>query len=48
MNMSAKGNGLGLYLSQMIANLHNGDIQPIANPGGGMCFTITVPLQGGN
>ena len=44
MNMSAKGSGLGLYLSQMIANLHGGEIQPVANNDGGMCFTITVPF----
>ena len=44
-NMSAKGSGLGLYISQMIANIHGGKILLQKNEGEGMCFQITLPSK---
>ena len=44
-NMSAKGSGLGLYISQMIANIHGGKIILKRNQAEGMCFEIILPLK---
>lgn len=39
------GMGLGLYLSQQIAELHGGQLQVDFPEDGGTCFTIALPLQ---
>ena len=42
--MSARGTGLGLYLSQCIARMHRGRISADSDgPGRGATFTITLP-----
>lgn len=40
-----EGTGLGLYLSQKIANLLGGDIRAESEFGKGSVFTLTLPLK---
>ncbi|MES3022996.1 MAG: ATP-binding protein [Pseudomonadota bacterium] len=42
---TAGGVGLGLSLVRQIARHHGGDVQCLANPGGGCCFKVTLPLD---
>ena len=37
------GAGLGLYLVERIAHLHDGHIEVASNPGQGSCFTLRLP-----
>ena len=47
-NMSARGSGLGLYLAQSIARLHNGRILASSEGAGkGSSFTLVLPLSAG-
>lgn len=39
------GSGLGLTLARRMARAHGGDVTYSPRPGGGSCFTLTVPLQ---
>jgi signal transduction histidine kinase len=39
------GTGLGLALSQKLAQLHHGDIQVESTPNQGSCFTLRLPLD---
>jgi signal transduction histidine kinase len=39
------GSGLGLTLARRMARAHGGDVTCSPRPGGGSCFTLTVPLQ---
>ena len=39
-----QGSGLGLTLARRIARDHGGDIVCYPRPGGGSCFTLTLPL----
>ena len=41
---SAKGTGLGLYLTQNIIDAHKGKINIEENPGGGSIFIVLLPL----
>ena len=41
----ARGTGLGLPVTQKILREHGGDIRVEKNPGDGVSFTITLPLQ---
>lgn len=41
------GSGLGLSISQRIAQLHGGGIQVQSQPGHGSTFTVTLPLTNG-
>jgi len=38
-----KGNGLGLYISRQIVELHGGTIDVLSSEGEGTCFTIVLP-----
>ena len=39
------GSGLGLTLARRMARAHGGDVTYSPRPGGGSCFTLTIPLQ---
>lgn len=39
------GSGLGLTLARRMARAHGGDVTYSPRPGGGSCFSLTVPLQ---
>lgn len=43
-NQAPSGTGLGLYISRAIVIAHGGTLEVDAAPGGGSCFTVTVPL----
>jgi signal transduction histidine kinase len=38
------GSGMGLYVARLVLESHGGDIQVVNQPGGGACFTLTLPL----
>ena len=38
------GVGLGLALVRSIAERHNGQVKCLARPGGGSCFSVTLPM----
>jgi PAS domain S-box-containing protein len=40
------GMGLGLYVARQIAEAHGGTIAAANAPGGGVCFTVRLPLAG--
>ena len=40
------GNGLGLYLTRRIVELHDGDIDVVSRPDEGTTFTIRLPVNG--
>ncbi|PYQ53185.1 MAG: hypothetical protein DMF59_02500 [Acidobacteria bacterium] len=40
---AVKGNGLGLYISRQIVELHGGTIDVLSSEGEGTCFTIELP-----
>jgi signal transduction histidine kinase len=45
-DMSAKGSGIGLYMAQNIAKIHNGRLSGSSpGPGKGSVFTLTLPLH---
>jgi signal transduction histidine kinase len=44
-NATQAGTGLGLALSQKLAQLHQGDIQVESTPNQGSCFTLRLPLD---
>ena len=39
------GVGLGLTLVRSIAERHNGQVKCLPRPGGGSCFSVTLPLS---
>lgn len=39
------GTGLGLAYAKMLANVHKGNLTYEDAPGGGSCFTITIPIH---
>ena len=41
------GAGLGLALVQEIARVHGGQVNVVSEPGRGSCFTVTLPVHGG-
>lgn len=44
-DMSARGSGLGLYLVDLVAKIHNGKISAKSEgPGKGACFTLALPI----
>jgi signal transduction histidine kinase len=42
---TAGGVGLGLSLVRQIATQHGGSVRCEARPGGGSCFTLTLPPE---
>lgn len=44
LNSGIQGSGLGLTLSQQIAQAHHGDVTYQPRPGGGSIFTLRLPL----
>ena len=42
-----KGSGLGLYLSKYFIEMHEGSIHATSQRGAGTCFTIQLPIEGG-
>jgi signal transduction histidine kinase len=42
-----QGTGLGLSIVQQIVQQHRGEVRAENHPGGGACFTVMVPLDGG-
>jgi len=40
-----RGTGLGLYICRKIIEAHGGEINVDCPPGGGTCFTFTLPLE---
>jgi len=42
-----RGTGLGLAVSRGLARAHGGDVTVAAAPGGGACFTLTLPRRDG-
>jgi signal transduction histidine kinase len=40
-----RGTGLGLYICRKIVEAHGGEIKVDCPPGGGTCFTFTLPLE---
>lgn len=45
LSVEVGGNGLGLYWTKKIVNLHGGDITISSQLKKGSCFTITIPLK---
>lgn len=43
-----QGSGLGLTLARQIARAHGGDVRYEAREGGGSCFVVTLPMDGGS
>ena len=41
------GTGLGLSVSRRVVQAHGGSLTAANRPGGGACFTITIPAAGG-
>lgn len=41
------GLGVGLYITRQIVELHGGQIEVAFPPGGGTCFVVTLPSDGG-
>jgi signal transduction histidine kinase len=42
-----RGTGLGLAVSRGLARAHGGDVTVAVAPGGGACFTLTLPRRAG-
>jgi signal transduction histidine kinase len=42
-----QGSGLGLTLARQIARAHGGDVTYEPREGGGSCFTLRLPVVGG-
>lgn len=42
------GSGLGLAIVEWIVRMHGGAIEVESQRGRGSCFTVTLPLDGGN
>jgi PAS domain S-box-containing protein len=45
LSVEVGGNGLGLYWSKKIINLHGGDVRATSHVGRGSTFTITLPMH---
>ena len=45
LSVEVGGNGLGLYWSKKIINLHGGDVSATSHVGRGSTFTITLPMH---
>jgi signal transduction histidine kinase len=43
--VSAHGNGLGLFIAKGIAQSHHGDLTVANTPKGGASFTLTIPIE---